>query len=91
MEKLEGLKRKPTHVHEVAKDSNLDLILRGTNGAVNKLADAILNGAKVLALALSTPTDNSAAVQAEIDKLVAQLDVGTADIKNAIDQQTKEN
>lgn len=77
-------------VHDVKRNSNLDVILRGTNGAVNKLADAILNGAKVIALALSTPTDNSAAVQAEIDKLVAQLNVGTADIKDAIDQHAKE-
>jgi len=76
-------------VHDVERNSNLDLILRGTNGAVNKLADAIGRGLTAVALALSTPQDNPAQVQAEIDKLVAQLNAGTAEVKDAINQQQK--
>jgi hypothetical protein len=77
-------------VHDIAFGSNLDTILRGMNGTVNKLADSIGGGLRAIALALSTPQDNSAAVQAEIDKLTAQLNAGTADIKGAIDQRIKE-
>jgi formiminotetrahydrofolate cyclodeaminase len=76
-------------IHEVERGSNLDLILRGTNGAVNKLADAIGRGLTAIALALSTPQDNSAQVQAEIDKLVAQLNAGTAEVQDAINKQQK--
>lgn len=78
------------HFHEVERGSNLDLILRGTNGAVNKLADAIGGGLKAMALALSTPQDNSAQVQAAIDKLTAELNAGTAQVQDAINKQKGE-
>jgi len=77
--------------HEVERGGNLDFLLRGFNGAVNKLADAIGGGLKAVALALSTPQDNSAQVQAEIDKQVALLNAGTAVVQDAINQQTKES
>ena len=75
-------------VHDVERGSNLDLILRGFNGAFNRFTDVLGGGLRAIALALSTPQDNSAQVQAEIDKLVAQLNASTADQKEAIDQQT---
>jgi hypothetical protein len=80
-------------VHDVTFGSNLDLILRGTNGAVNKLADAIGGGLRAVALALSTPQDNSAAVQAEIDKIAAGLNATATAEEEALKQikQPKEN
>jgi len=84
------IKRKSDRVvHEVEKGSNLDLILRGTNSAINKLASAIFNGLDLVALALSTPQDNSAQVQAELDKQVALLNAGTANLGDAINEQQK--
>ena len=68
----------------VPAGSNLDLILRGTNGAVNKLADAIGGGLRAIALALSTPQDNSAQVQEEINKIVQQMNSSSKDVEDAI-------
>ena len=68
---------------ELPRNGNLDIVARlfiSTLGA----------GLQAIALALSTPHDNSAQVQAEIDKYVAQLNTSTADQKDAIDQHTKE-
>jgi len=58
-------------IHEVERGSNLDLLLRGTNGAINRFADILGAGLQAIALALSTPRDNSAEVQKQIDKLEA--------------------
>lgn len=77
------------HFHEIEKGSNFDLIIRGTNGAVNKLAEAIGGGLKAIALALSTPQDNSTQVQAAIDKMTAELNAGTAQVQDAINQHDK--
>ena len=77
-------------VHEVEKAGNLYFLLNSFNGALNKLASMIGGGLQAIALALSTPQDNSAAVQAEIDKITAQLNASNAELKGAIDQQTKE-
>lgn len=57
--------------HDVARQGNLDLILRGTNGAINKLADAIGGGLHAIALALSTKEDNSAEIRALAEKVKA--------------------
>lgn len=57
--------------HEIARGSNLDLILRGFNGAVNKFADAVGGGLQAIALALSTPQDNSEEVKVEIERIRA--------------------
>ena len=59
-------------VHDVERGSNLDLILRGTNGAVNKLADAIRAIAIAIA-ASSTPADDPA------------IRAATASLKESID------
>jgi hypothetical protein len=61
-------------IHEVERFSNLDLILRGFNGALNKLSDSIGGGLRALALAISTPQDNSEEVKAQLAKLDASID-----------------
>lgn len=58
-------------VHEVSKGSNLDLVLRGFIGAVNRFSDAIENGLVAIAVALSTPQDNSEEVLEQVEKLRA--------------------
>jgi hypothetical protein len=76
--------------HDVAFKSNLDLLLRGTNGAINKLADAIGGGLQAVALALSTPHDNSAEVQKQIDQVQAKMKTATDQLQSAIDQSKGE-
>lgn len=77
-------------IYEVERGSNLDLILRGTNGALNKFADAVGVGLKAIATALSTPGDNSTMVQAEINRLTAQINASSDKVEDAI-TQSKEN
>lgn len=72
-------------VHEVAFGSNLDLILRGFNGAVNRAADEIGDGLHAIALALSTKEDNSAEIKSITEKVRAQR----VTLKTAIDNQIK--
>ena len=72
-------------IHEVQRGSNLDLILRGFNGAINRFADVLGAGLNAIALALSTPQDNSAEVKELTDKLKQSQDV----LQSAIDQATK--
>lgn len=72
-------------IHEVQRGSNLDLILRGFNGAINRFADVLGGGLQAIALALSTPQDNSAEVKDLTDKLKQSEDV----LQSAIDQATK--
>jgi len=72
-------------IHEVARGSNLDLILRGFNGAINRFADVLGAGLQTIALALSTPQDNSA----EVKELTAKLKQSTDELQSAIDQATK--
>ena len=71
------------HVHDVDRNSNLDLILRGFNGAVNRFADVLGHGLAAIATALATSKDNSAEVKALTDKLRASTD--------ALDQAVKRN
>lgn len=73
--------------HDIKQGSNLDLILRGTNGAVNKLADAIGKGLAAVALALSTPEDNSAEVKALTDSLRVEADAFDAVNKSQLDKE----
>lgn len=74
------------HFHDVTAGSNLDLILRGFNGAINRFSDALAGGLKAIALALATPHDNSGEVQKQIDHLETQLKWQTDSLKSAIDQ-----
>lgn len=72
-------------VHDVAAGSNLDLILRAANSIGNRLVDAISGGLHAIALALSTPQDNSAEIKVLTDELKQSQDV----LQSAIDQATK--
>jgi hypothetical protein len=47
-------------------------------------------GLAAIALAASTPNDNSAEVQKQIDQITSQLNTSTAELKGEIDQHTKE-
>jgi formiminotetrahydrofolate cyclodeaminase len=75
-------------VHEVSKDGSLYFLLNGFNGALNKLASEIGGGLRAIALALSTPKDNSAEVQKQIDQYVAQLRGSTDKLDTAV-KETK--
>lgn len=58
-------------IHEVRKTGNLYFLANGFIGALNRLADSIGKGLAAVALALSTPKDNSADVKEIVDKLRA--------------------
>lgn len=73
-------------VHDVERGSNLDLILRGFNGAVNRFADVIGAGLQAIALALSTPQDNSGQVQAHIDAMTAKIKQQADAVQAAVNQ-----
>lgn len=75
------------YVHEVSKDGALFFLLNGFNGALNRLASQIGSGLQAIALALSTPQDNSAEVQAQIDKATQDLKQSTS----ALDAVVKAN
>jgi hypothetical protein len=77
-------------IHDVEKGSNLDLLVRGFHGIGNRLVDALNGigaGLQAIALALSTPQDNSREVQAQIDKATEQLKTST----DALDAAVKAN
>jgi hypothetical protein len=77
-------------IHDVEKGSNLDLLVRGFHGISNRLVDALNGigaGLQAIALALSTPQDNSREVQAQIDKATEQLKTST----DALDAAVKAN
>ena len=69
-------------IHEVEKAGNLYFLLNGFNGALNKLATEIGGGLRAIALALSTPEDNSA----EVKELTAKLKQSSDALKSAVDQ-----
>lgn len=70
-------------VHNVERSSNLDLILRGFNGAINRMADGLL----AIALALATPNDNSQEVRELTETIRAQNTALQSAIDNAPKQQ----
>jgi hypothetical protein len=79
--------------HNIEKGSNLDLLVRGFHGIANRAVDAlngIGGGLQAIALALSTPQDNSTQVQAEIDKLAAQINTSANTVEDAIQQSKGE-
>lgn len=77
-------------VHEVEFRSNLDLLLRGFNGAINRSADLIGGGLQAIALALSTPHDNSAEVQRQIDAVEQRVKGASNALQSAIDKSKGE-
>lgn len=78
------------YIHEVKPGTNLDLILRGAIGAINRFSDALGGGLRAIALALSTPQDNSAEVQKELDKVELKLKTATDQLQSAIDKSKGE-
>jgi hypothetical protein len=73
-------------IHEIERGSNLDLLLRGFHGIGNRLVDALGGGLQAIALALSTPHDNSLQVQAQIDELTKTLRASSDKVEGAINQ-----
>ena len=72
-------------IHDVEKGSNLDLLVRGFHGIGNRAIDSLNSvgaGLQAIALALSTPQDNSAEVQKVIDRIHAVKET----LQSAIDQ-----
>lgn len=65
-------------VHDVKRHSNLDVLLRGFHGIGNRFVDALL----AIALALSTKEDNSAKIEAMIQK----LDTAGESLKDAVNK-----
>jgi hypothetical protein len=76
---MDWLRRIMRTVHDVDRGSNLDLILRGTNGAVNKLADSIR--AIAVAIAASSAPADDAAITAATKSLKESTDA----LKEAVD------
>lgn len=78
-------------IHDIESDGNLYFLLNGLNGALNKFAERIGGGLQVvgtglqaIALALSTPNDNSAEVKALTDKLKQTTDALDSATKKAL-------
>jgi hypothetical protein len=76
-----------TVIHEVRKGGTLEGLIRGLSAAVNALAVHIGDGLHAIALALSTPHDNSAEVQKQIDKYTQEIKSST----DALDSAVKAN
>lgn len=79
----------PRTYHEVERGSNLDFLLRASIGAFNRFTDTVGKGMTAIALALSTPNDNSAEVQKQIDEFVKQLKSSSDNVEDAIKQQSE--
>jgi hypothetical protein len=78
-------------VHEVSKEGgNLYFLINAFIGAYNRRTDAISGGLKAIALALSTPQDNSAEVQRLINESTKQVHAQVEALKSALDQSNKE-
>ena len=63
------------YLHEVSRESTLFFLLNGFNGALNRLASQIGGGLQAIALALSTPQDNSAEVKALTERIRKQANI----------------
>lgn len=69
-----------TTFHEVRAGSNLDALVRGAITAANHFTGVLSAGLQAIALALSTPEDNSGEVQKQIDKFTQQLKTSTDEL-----------
>ena len=79
-------RRDQTVTHDIARGSNLDLLVRGFHGIGNRLVDAIGGGLQAIALALSTPNDNSEEVKQYAERIKKQVEILEAAAKS---QQSK--
>lgn len=78
--------------HKAKKLSGNSLLAHHLNGIRLAIREHSENTGKWLAavaLAASTPNDNSAEVQKQIDQYVAQINTSTDSVEDAINQQSK--
>lgn len=76
-------------IHDIEKGNNLDLLVRGFHGIGNRLVDSLNGigaGLQAIALALSTPQDNSAQVQARVDEFTKTIRASTDKVEDAINR-----
>jgi hypothetical protein len=81
-------------IHDIEKGSNLDLLVRGFHGIGNRLVDALNGigaGLQAIALALSTPQDNSQQVQQQIDEFTRDMRESRKVVETAIKQDSERN
>lgn len=74
----------------VPKGSNLDDILRDSICAFRGFTEVFGMGMHAIALALSTPQDNSAEVQRLVDETTKQINASTDKVEDAIKSQKGE-
>lgn len=79
-----------TRFQEIKKTGSLYFLINAFIGAYNRRTDVVGAGLQAIALALSTPQDNSSQVQAHIDKLTQQLKQQADAVQAAVDK-AKEN
>lgn len=71
--------------HRVEKSGSLFNLLSAVLTAYNRRTDTFAGGMKAIALALSTPQDNSTEVQKHIDALTSRVDTQVSTLDNAVD------
>lgn len=74
--------------HEVDRRGNIFFLVNSMIGAYNRRTDVIGKGMSTIALALSTPNDNSAEVKALTDSLRVEADAFDAVNKSQLDKET---
>ena len=74
-------------VHEVDSRGTLYYLINAFIGAYNRRTDALSGGLHAIALALSTPQDNSGDVQAHINQATAKLKQQTDALATAVEAQ----
>ena len=72
------------YVHDISRDSSLYLLLNAGLGAINRFSDQVGGGLQAIALALSTPHDNSSDVRQHLDALQAKLKASGEALEDAI-------
>ena len=73
--------------HEVDPKGSLYYLINVFIGAYNRRTDVLGAGLQAIALALSTPQDNSAEVQAHINQAAAKLKQQTDALATAVEAQ----
>lgn len=72
-------------------EAKLDAIIEMLRGQAGVAADLALVKEELSVIhGIVASLDNSAELQKQVDELTSQLNTSTADVKDAIDQQTKE-
>lgn len=71
--------------HEIDARGSLYFLFNALIGAYNRRTDVVGAGLQAIALALSTPQDNSSQVQAHIDAVTRQLKQQADAVQAAVD------